>query len=127
MALYSEKERTAPLSRQVRFARPGPSLHEIVVLVTLKAKRERVLEVKMRRIAAELEAVTGHRPTPVQVGGGGSAVFGTRSWIAPDILVRLLRARLEQASPNSAMFHFSEFGEASDSIIAMEATGVARM
>jgi hypothetical protein len=127
MALYSEKEMAAPRGDQVRFARLGPSLHEVVVLVALKARRQRVLEVKLRRIAAELEALTRLPPTTVQIGGAGSAVFGTRSWLAPDILVRLLRARLEQECPNGGMFHFSDQGEASDTIIALEATRVAQM
>jgi len=127
MALFSEKERTALLSDQVSFARLGPPLHEVVVLVTLKAKRQRVLEVKLRRVAAELESVTGLPPTTVEVIGGGSAVFGARSWVSPDVLARLLRARLKQEYPNGGMFHFSAQGEGSDSVVAVEANRAARM
>ena len=127
MALYSEKESTMPRGSEARLTRPASTVHEVVVMVGLQAKRERVLEVKLRRIAAELQAVTGLRPTPVSVGGGGTAVFGTRSWVSPEILVRLLRARLEQESPNAGMFHFSDAGKASDSIVAVEATRVAVM
>jgi hypothetical protein len=128
MGLYSEKERP-DLDRdgQAYAGRQAPSPHEIVILVALKAKRERVLEVKLHRIAAELEAVTGFHSRIVQKAGAGAAVFGTNSWISPDDLVRLLRARLEQECPNGAMFHFSETGEASDSIIAVEAIRLAMM
>ena len=84
MALFSEKERIDPRSDQVRFARLGPPRHDVLVLVTLKAKRQRVLEVKLRRIAAELEAVTGSPPTTIQAIGGGSAAFATQSWVAPN-------------------------------------------
>ena len=128
MGLYSEKERPDPdRSRQAYAGRRAPSPHEIVVLVALKAKRERVLEVKLHRIAAELEAVTGFHSRVVQKAGGGTAVFETNSWISPDDLVRLLRARLEQECPNGSRFHFSETGEASDSVIAVEATRVAML
>jgi hypothetical protein len=128
MGLYSEKARLDPdRGSQAYAGRRVPSPHEIVILVALKAKRERVLEVKLHRIAAELEAVTGFRSRIVQKAGGGSAVFGTSSWISPDDLVRLLRARLEQECPNGGMFHFSETGEASDSVIAVEAIRVAMM
>jgi hypothetical protein len=99
----------------------------VLVLVTLKAKRQRVLEVKLRRIAAELEAVTGSPPTTIQAIGGGSAAFATQSWVAPNILVGLLQARLEQECPNGGMFHFSAQGDGSDSMVAVEASRVARM
>lgn len=125
MALYSEKERTAR-SRPVRLPGPGPALHEVVVLVTLAAKRERVLEVKMHRIAAELRIVTGFPAIKVQTGGSGSAVFASRSWIGPDVVVSMLRARLEQETPNGAIFAF-EPGVPSDTVIALEASRVARM
>ena len=96
-----------------------------MVFVSLRAKRKRVLEVKLHRVAVELEALTGLRPTTVQ--GGESAVLCTGSWIAPEILVRLLRARLEQERPNGGMFHFSQGGDAFDSITAVEATRVASL
>ena len=127
MALYSEKQRTSPYGPQAGISPPVATLHDIVVMVTLDAKRARVLEVKLRRLAAELEAVTGFTPTTVYGGGGGSAVFGTRSWLPADALVGLLRARLEQESPNGALFHFADTGEASDSVIAVEAVRVAKM
>jgi hypothetical protein len=127
MALYSEKESTVPQGLEPKPVRPVRPVHDVVVMVGLQAKRARVVEVKLRRVAAELEAVTGLRPTPVSVGGGGTAVFGTRSWVSPEILVRLLRARLEQESPNAGMFHFSDAGEAADSIVAVAAARVAGM
>ena len=125
MGLYSEKERAAH-SRPVRLPGPEPAHHDVVVLVTLEAKRERVLEVKMHRIAAELAVVTGFRPIKIQAGGSGSAVFASRSWIGPDVVVRLLRARLEQETPNGSMFAF-EPGVSSDTVIAVEAGRFARM
>jgi hypothetical protein len=101
-------------------------LFDVLVVVTLEAKRERVLEVKMRRIAGEIEAVTGSRPRLVKVSGGGrTAIFRASSWAAPDILMRLLRARLEQETLNGGMFHFSNSGEPCDSVMALEATGIA--
>ena len=126
MALYSEKKRTGSRSDHSRFPQVEPALHEILVLVALTAKRDRVLEVKKHRVAAELEAVTGFPPMAVPMGGGGAAVFATRSWVGPDVLVSLLRARLEQESPNGSMFHFAE-GEASDALLALEASRVARL
>jgi hypothetical protein len=128
MRLYSEKERPDPDgSGPAAGGRRAPSLREMVILVALKAKRVRVVEVKLHRIAAELEAITGFPPRIVQKTCGGSAVFGTDSWISPHDLVRLLRARLEQECPNGGMFHFSEAREESDSVIAMEAIHVALM
>ena len=128
MRLYSEKEKpTRDVGGPATGGRRAPSLRELIILVALKAKRGRVLEVKLHRIAAELEAITGFPPRNVQKTCGGSAVLGTDSWISPDDLVRLLRARLEQECPNGAMFHFSEAEEETDSVIAMEAIRVATM
>jgi hypothetical protein len=129
MGLYSEKERPNPdRSGRTPAGLRAPSRNEIIIVVALRGQRERVLEVKLNRIASELEAVTGFHPRVVQKTCSGSAVFGTASWIAPDDLVRLLRARLEQECPNGGMFHFSEeAGEAWDSVIAVRATSVARM
>ncbi len=96
-------------------------------MVALKAQRPRVLEVKLHRVAAEIQAVAGFRPSTVHSDGRGSAVFRTLSWIGPDLLVRMLRARLEQLSPNSGIFHFAADGESSDSVSTVTAAQVATM
>jgi hypothetical protein len=127
MLLYSEKERITAGGREAGRPVPASPQHEVVVMVSLKAKRPRVLEVKLHRIVAELETVTGFRASTVQTDGRGSAVFRTTSWVAPDLLVRMLRARLEQESPNGGMFHFSASGEPSDSVLAVTASQVASM